>query len=103
MQAWAVWLAAAVCAALGVVWFRRAHRILCARRSMLESAKTQLAACRERAVGVRYDPGLAEVLQRSESIYRQALDLYNAALHKPWVYLPGRLMGFAPETEESLS
>lgn len=100
MRAWAVGLAVAVCATFGIVWFRRARRILLERRDMLDRAQAQLAACRERAAGVRCDPALTEVLARSESIYGQAVYLYNAALHKPWVYLPGRLMGFRARSEK---
>jgi len=37
---------------------------------------------------------VAEVLRRSESIYRQAAGNYNETLHRPWIYIPGRLMGF---------
>ena len=40
---------------------------------------------------------MAEILHRSESIYRQATGHYNAVLHRPLVYLPGCLMGFRPE------
>lgn len=42
------------------------------------------------------------MLYRSESIYRQAVDNYNHALHRPWVYIPARIMGFrrAPEEPE---
>lgn len=42
------------------------------------------------------------MLHRSESIYRQAVDNYNHALHQPWVYIPARIMGFrrAPEEPE---
>lgn len=45
----------------------------------------------------------AAVLYRSESIYCQAVDNYNHALHRPWVYIPARIMGFhrAPEEPES--
>ena len=42
------------------------------------------------------------MLYRSESIYCQAVDNYNHALHRPWVYIPARIMGFrrAPEEPE---
>lgn len=48
------------------------------------------------------DREAAAVLYRSESIYRQAVDNYNHALHRPWVYIPARIMGFrrAPEEPE---
>lgn len=102
MRAWAIGLAIIVCAALGAVWFRRVRRILLERRDMLDHAQAQLTDCRKRAAGARCDPALAEVLARSESIYRQAVYLYNAALDKPWIYLPGRLMGFCEKNAEDL-
>lgn len=37
---------------------------------------------------------MTEVLRRSESIYRQAAGNYNETLHRLWIYIPGRLMGF---------
>ena len=85
-------------AAFILLWFWEARRVLLGRRSMVESARTQLAACHKKAAGVRYDPELADVLSRSESIYHQAVDLYNETLHKPWLYLPGMLRGFRDAT-----
>ncbi len=95
MSTWLPWLIAlastGVCIAL---WFWEARRLLRDRASMVESAEAQLAACSRRAAADRFDPQLAEVLRRSESIYRQAVEHYNSTLHRPWIYLPGRLMGF---------
>ena len=97
MPSWVPWLIAiastSVCVAL---WFWEAHRVLRDRASMVESAAAQLAACARRAAADRCDPQLAEVLRRSESIYHQAVEHYNSTLHRPWIYLPGRLMGFRP-------
>ena len=49
---------------------------------------------------VRYDPELAQILARSESIYRQAVAHYNDTLCKPWCRLPGHLLGFDRDTGE---
>ena len=49
---------------------------------------------------VRYDPELAHILARSESIYRQAVVHYNDTLCKPWCRLPGHLLGFDRDTGE---
>ena len=103
MPSWVAWLIAAVSTtAFLVLWFWEVRRVLRSRRSVVESAAAQLAACRRQAAGVRYDPELAQILARSESIYRQAVDNYNHALHRPWVYIPARIMGFrrAPEEPE---
>ena len=49
---------------------------------------------------MRYDPELAQILARSESIYRQAVAHYNDTLCKPWCRLPGHLLGFDRDTRE---
>ena len=95
MPSWVAWLIAAVSTtAFLVLWFWEVRRVLRSRRSVVESAAAQLSACRRQAAGVRYDPELAQILARSESIYRQAAGNYNETLHRPWIYIPGRLMGF---------
>lgn len=83
------------------LWFWEVRRIMRNRKSTAESAVSQLKACREKGVGVRYDPELAEVILRSESIYQQAVVLYMRTLKKPWIWLPAVLMGFrhAPDVD----
>ena len=81
-------------AAFLFLWFRDVRRIMRERKSTVDSAKAQLDIFREKAHKARDDPDAAAVLQRSESIYRQAVEHYNRTLHKPWVYLPAALMGF---------
>ena len=80
-------------AAFLFLWFRDVRRIMRERKSTVDSAKAQLDIFREKAHKARDDPDAA-VLQRSESIYRQAVDHYNQTLRKPWVYPPAALMGF---------
>ncbi len=95
MPSWIPWgIAAVSTAAFLALWFWEVRRVLRSRRSTVESAAAQLAVCRRQAAGPCSDPELAEVLARSESIYRQAVALYNDTLRKPWIYLPGRLLGF---------
>ena len=77
-----------------LLWFRDVRRIMRERKSTVESAGGQLAVCRERALKARGDPEAATVFERSEKIYRQAVELYNRTLNKPWNYLPAHLMGF---------
>ena len=48
----------------------------------------------KRAAEAAGNADVAEVLRRSESIYRQAAGSYNETLHRLWIYIPGRLMGF---------
>ena len=78
------------------LWFRDVRRVMTQRKSTVESAAGQLSACREKTVRARGDPDAAAVFRRSERIYRQAVELYNETLRKPWNWLPAYLMGFRP-------
>ena len=92
---WVIWLVAvASTSALVALWFWEVRRLLRQHRSMVESARCQLAAFEKRAAESAGNADVAEVLRRSESIYRQAAGNYNETLHRPWIYSPGRLMGF---------
>jgi len=89
------WLIAVFSTAICLLfWFRDVRRIMRARKSTLESAARQVLACRKKADGVRYDPELAQVLLRCESIYQQGIDLYNQTLNKLFFRLPAKMMGF---------
>ena len=95
MLSWLIWLVAIASVAVCLyLWFREVRRIMRERKSTVESAGSQLAACRRKTFGVRYDPELAEIVARSESIYRQAVDHYQQAFRKPWIWGPAILMGF---------
>ncbi|MBR5329498.1 MAG: hypothetical protein IKV45_04750 [Firmicutes bacterium] len=76
------------------LWFRDVRRIMRDRKSTVESAAGQLKACRERACCNEQDLSAAEVLARSESIYQQAVAIYDRTLRKPGILLPAFLMGF---------
>ena len=95
MTFWLISLIAVISVTLCLfLWFRDVRRIMRERKSTVESAGGQLAACREKSLRARGDPETAAVLERSENIYRQAVDIYNRTLRKPWNYLPAHLMGF---------
>ena len=95
MAPWLISLIAVVSIALCLfLWFRGVRRIMRERKSTVESAAGQLAVHRERARKARGDPEAAAILERSESIYRQAVDIYNRTLKKTWNYLPAHLMGY---------
>ena len=81
-------------AAFLFLWFRDVRRIMRERKSTVDSAKAQLTIFRDKAHKARDDPDAAAVLERSESIYRQAVEQYNRTLGKLWVRLPATLMGF---------
>lgn len=96
MAPWIIWLIAVASTAICVfVWFRDVWRIMRDRMNTVESSAAQLAVCREKALKER-GAETAEILARSEKIYRQAVELYNQTMRKPWVYLPAVLMRFKP-------
>lgn len=101
MLPWMIWVVAvagiAVCLYL---WGKDVRRVMRERKSTVESAAEQMASCRRKAAGMQYDPAVAKVVARSESIYRQSVELYHQALRKPWIGLPARLMGFRRIPEE---
>ena len=95
MTFWMIALVAVVSTAACVfLWFRDVRRIMRERKSIVESAESQLAVFRDRTGKARDDADTAAILERSESIYRQAVEHYNQTLRKPWVCLPAALMGF---------
>ena len=95
MTTWLIPLIAVIStAACLYLWFRDVRRIMKEQKSTVESAKAQLRLFREKTLNARDDPDAAAVLERSESIYRQAVDHYNQTLRKPWVYPSAALMGF---------
>ena len=72
---WIIWLVAiASTSALVALWFWEVRRLLRQHRSMVESARCQLAAFEKRAAEAAGNADVAEVLRRSESIYRQAAE-----------------------------
>jgi len=95
MVSWLIPLIAAISTTLCLfLWFREVRRIMQERKSIVESADRQLAICRERALKVRGDPETEAVLERSERIYRQSVDLYNRTLRQPFIYVPAVLMRY---------
>lgn len=92
MSGWIPWLIAAVSlGAFLAFWFRDVRRIVRERESTVNSAASQLISCRKKAGA---DPEAAVVLECSQSIYRQAVSIYNQTLGRPWVCLPAYLMGY---------
>ena len=95
MGSWLILLIALVSTALCLfLWFHEVRRVMRERKSTVESAGGQLAACREKALKTWGDPESAAILERSENIYSQAVDIYNRTLKKPMNYLPAILMGY---------
>lgn len=79
------------------LWFWMVKKELKAKRNMVGSAKAQLDASRTqrmKTTDTLEAQKAQEILVRSINIYQQSLELYKKALHKPWNYLPGLIMGF---------
>lgn len=99
MVSWLILLIAVISTTLCLfLWFREVRRIMQERKSTVESAGRQLAVCRERVRKARGDPEAEAVLERSEKIYRQSVDLYNRTLRRPLTYIPAVLMRYRPIT-----
>ena len=84
-------------AAFLVLWFWVVHRELRAKTDTVNSAASQLSACRKNHLQTRDGPeeqDAKSILSRSLDIYRQTVMLYNQTLMKPWNRIPGLLMGF---------
>lgn len=95
MLSWIIPLIAIISTATCLyLWFKDVRRIMNEQKSTVESARAQLMVFSEKANQACDDTDTAAVLQRSESIYRQAVEHYNRTLHKLWVYPPAVLMGF---------
>lgn len=94
MTSWIIALVAIVSTtACLFLQFRDVLRFIREQKSIVKSAAGQLAVCREKSLKARDGPEVSAVLDRSEKIYRQAVDLYNQTLHKAWNYFPAHLMG----------
>jgi len=85
-------MSVAVCIYL---WFRDVRRIMRGHLSTVQSAKSQLDTFMANAERSEWDEEFAAVLKRSENIYRQAVDVYNANRRRLWVRLPAFFMGFS--------
>ena len=95
MIVWLVWgVAAAIIVTCTYQWFHKVQRIMQERKNSMESAAGQLASCRREVIAARYSVELTEVMEHSESVYRQAEADYHKAFYKPWIWLPAILMGF---------
>ena len=83
--------------ALIALWFWVVRRELYARQKTVDAAKRQLAASRQQYARVRDGPGekqAREILERCQSVYRQAVNIYNEALCKPWNAIPALFLGY---------
>lgn len=90
-----IWLVAIVMAGLCVLlWFRNVWHILRGLLNTVESAESQLKACRRKAERVKQTPEVLAFLHQSEEIYRQSVERYHKALETPQISMAAGLMGF---------
>lgn len=79
------------------LWFWVVYRELQAKTAMVNSAESQLAACRKNHMQTRgslKEQDAKSILARSLDIYHQSIMLFNQTLQKPGHRIPGFLMGF---------
>lgn len=96
-------VAGASMAALITLWFWIVRQELCAKQKAAKAAKCQLIASKQEYLRARdgsNETQAHEILERSERVYKQSIQLYQKSLRKPWNLLPGALMGFGKEIQE---
>ncbi|MEG0339211.1 MAG: hypothetical protein RR573_04780 [Oscillospiraceae bacterium] len=84
------------------LWFRVVRRELYAKQKAEDAAMCQLIASRQSYMRARDGPKdkqAQEILEISEQVHNQSVQLYNEALHKPLNVIPGILMGFRTITD----
>ncbi|MEG2222683.1 MAG: hypothetical protein RRY95_08155 [Oscillospiraceae bacterium] len=97
-------LAAISAAAFLALWFWVVRRELYAKQKAAHAARCQLIAGKQAYMRARDGPRERQaqaIMERSQRIYDQSIQLYNELLHKPWNRLPGRLMGFYSMTQHT--
>lgn len=83
--------------ALIAQWFWLVWRELNTKQKAVDAAKWQLSASRQEYLRLRDGPEEEQargVLERSQSIYRQSVRLYNETLQKPLCMIPSFFLGF---------
>lgn len=99
-------IAAVATTAFIVLWFWVVRRELYEKKKMVEAAQNQLTASRDAYVRVRDGPeekAAQEILKRSQSLYNQAVGIYNKTLRKPWNAVPAFLLGYRKKDDGNKS
>ena len=79
------------------LWFWVARRELSEKQKTVDAAKQQFTASRQQIIRVRDGPEetkAREIMERSQSILRQAVERYNDTLQRPWNAVPALFWGF---------
>ena len=95
-------IAIATTTAFIALWFWVVRRELYEKRKMVDAASCQLIASREEYTRARDGPigeRAQEILKRSQSIYRQAVEIYNKTLRKPWNAVPAFFLGYRQKND----
>ncbi|NLO38260.1 MAG: hypothetical protein GX115_02125 [Ruminiclostridium sp.] len=85
------------------LWFWIVNRELRSKADTVNSAVSQLTACRENQIWMTEssdEQAGKYILSRSLDIYHQSVMLYNQTLLKPWNRFPAFLMGFRQMKDE---
>ena len=77
-----------------IFWFHKAKHLLQCQLDIIDTAAKQRTAFQNKHICDRNNPEITAVMDRCECIYQQAIYNYNELYNKPWIYLPGKLMGF---------
>ena len=97
MNAWVAYTIAIVStAAFIALWFWVVKKELYAKKNMVEAAQCQLITSRNAYERDRDGPNCKEtkeILARSQSVYRQAVHIYNNTLRKPYNAIPALFLG----------
>jgi len=84
-------------------WFWLVWRELNAKQKAVDAAKCQFSASRQEYLRLRDGPeedNARGILERSQSIYKQSLRLYNEAQQKPLRIVPAFFLGFGQKNED---
>ncbi|MEG2660965.1 MAG: hypothetical protein RR978_09670 [Oscillospiraceae bacterium] len=91
-------------AAFIALWFWVVRRELCAKQKPVKAARCQFIASKQAYLRARDGPKekqAKEIMERSERIYRQSAEFYNALVRKPWNVIPALFLGYQQEKENN--
>ncbi|MEG0924671.1 MAG: hypothetical protein RR313_07695 [Anaerovoracaceae bacterium] len=90
--------------ALVVLWFWVVRRELLEKQKIVEISKSQLVTSKQEYMRVRGEPSenkVREILDRSQSVYDQSVEIYNKILRKPWNMIPAFFLDLRPVKEKN--
>ncbi len=104
LNIWVAYTVAAVSTtAFIILWFFVVRKELYAKQSMVEAAQCQLTACLEEYTHPKdghEQAKVQEILKRSQSVYRQTVNIYNRTLRRPWNAIPAFFFGYRRKKDD---